>query len=150
MARTINIANEIDLLTSATFPCSQAGWDRPFGKTLWGRSPSKSLESSDRDAMSFKPKLYRMLARRVALCGSECWPVTKEADRRLSVMDNKMFLSGIARANGIRNDDTATSWHRSHSVQDAWGSSNHKMAQSRSAGNREVRCEKHRRSVSLM
>ncbi|EYC46253.1 hypothetical protein Y032_0403g824 [Ancylostoma ceylanicum] len=39
----------------------------------------------------FKSKVYRAVVRSVALYGAECWPATKEVERRLSVMETKML-----------------------------------------------------------
>ncbi|EYB97808.1 hypothetical protein Y032_0137g2036 [Ancylostoma ceylanicum] len=54
----------------------------------------------------FKSKLYRAVVRSVALYGAECWPVTKEVERRLSMMETKMlrWTSGITRADRIHDE----------------------------------------------
>ncbi|EYB81499.1 hypothetical protein Y032_0381g352 [Ancylostoma ceylanicum] len=39
----------------------------------------------------FKSKVYQTIVRSVALYGAECWPATKEVERRLSVMETKML-----------------------------------------------------------
>ncbi|EPB74950.1 hypothetical protein ANCCEY_05967 [Ancylostoma ceylanicum] len=54
----------------------------------------------------FKSKVYRTVVRSVALYGAECWPATKEAKRRLSVMETKMlrWTAGFTRAERIRNE----------------------------------------------
>ncbi|EYC40244.1 hypothetical protein Y032_0623g775 [Ancylostoma ceylanicum] len=48
----------------------------------------------------FKSKVYRAVVRSVALYGAECWPATKEVERRLSVMETKMlrWTAGVTRA----------------------------------------------------
>ncbi|PIO62574.1 hypothetical protein TELCIR_15863, partial [Teladorsagia circumcincta] len=42
----------------------------------------------------------------VAIYGAECWPVTEEAEARLSVMETKMlrWTAGVTRLDHIRND----------------------------------------------
>ncbi|EPB66505.1 hypothetical protein ANCCEY_14403 [Ancylostoma ceylanicum] len=52
----------------------------------------------------FKSKVYRAVVRSVALYGAECWPATKEVERRLSVMETKMlrWTAGVTRADRIR------------------------------------------------
>ncbi|EYC35613.1 hypothetical protein Y032_1013g3393 [Ancylostoma ceylanicum] len=54
----------------------------------------------------FKSKVYRAVVRSVALYGAECWPATKRRERRLSVMETKMFrwTAGITRADRIRKE----------------------------------------------
>ncbi|KAE9547530.1 hypothetical protein FO519_009257, partial [Halicephalobus sp. NKZ332] len=54
-----------------------------------------------------KSKIYRAVIRPVAIYGSECWPVTKEAEKRLSVMETKLlrWTSGFTRKDHIRNKD---------------------------------------------
>ncbi|EYC30279.1 hypothetical protein Y032_0005g2554 [Ancylostoma ceylanicum] len=54
----------------------------------------------------FKSKVYRAVVRSVALYGAECWPATKEVERRLSVMETKMlrWTAGVTRADRIRNE----------------------------------------------
>ncbi|VDP00620.1 unnamed protein product [Heligmosomoides polygyrus] len=46
------------------------------------------------------------LATSVATCGAECWPVTKEVESRLSVMETKMlrWTAGVTRLDRVRND----------------------------------------------
>ncbi|PIO59033.1 hypothetical protein TELCIR_19516 [Teladorsagia circumcincta] len=53
-----------------------------------------------------KSKIYRTVIRPVAIYGAECWPVTKEVEARLSVMETKMLrrTAGVTRADHIRND----------------------------------------------
>uniref|UniRef100_A0A183F2B7 Reverse transcriptase domain-containing protein n=1 Tax=Heligmosomoides polygyrus TaxID=6339 RepID=A0A183F2B7_HELPZ len=38
-----------------------------------------------------EPKIYRTVVRPVAMYGAECWPATKEVEKRLSVMETKML-----------------------------------------------------------
>lgn len=45
----------------------------------------------------YKSKIYRAVVRPIAIYGAECWPVTKEIERRLSIMEK--MLNG--------NDDAA-------------------------------------------
>ncbi|EYC44648.1 hypothetical protein Y032_0455g1774 [Ancylostoma ceylanicum] len=54
----------------------------------------------------FKSKVYRAVVPSVALYGAECWPATKEVERRLSVMETKMlrWTAGVTRADRIRNE----------------------------------------------
>ncbi|EYC37915.1 hypothetical protein Y032_0757g2097 [Ancylostoma ceylanicum] len=54
----------------------------------------------------FKSKVYRAVVRSAALYGAECWPATKEVERRLSVMETKMlrWTAGVTRAYRIRNE----------------------------------------------
>uniref|UniRef100_A0A914WJ88 Reverse transcriptase domain-containing protein n=1 Tax=Plectus sambesii TaxID=2011161 RepID=A0A914WJ88_9BILA len=54
-----------------------------------------------------KSKVYKTVVRPVAIYGAECWPATKEAERRLRVMEKKMlrWISGITRLDHVRNDD---------------------------------------------
>ncbi|VDL76639.1 unnamed protein product [Nippostrongylus brasiliensis] len=46
-----------------------------------------------------KSKIYRTVIRPVALYGAECWPATREVERRLSVMEMKMlrWMAGVTR-----------------------------------------------------
>ncbi|EYC36442.1 hypothetical protein Y032_0896g2924 [Ancylostoma ceylanicum] len=55
-----------------------------------------------------KSKVYRAVVRSVALYGAECWPVTKEVESRLSVMETMMlrWTAGITRADRVRSDIT--------------------------------------------
>lgn len=54
-----------------------------------------------------KSQVYRSVIRPVALYGTECWPVTIEAERRLAVMETKMlrWSSGLTQLDRIRNVD---------------------------------------------
>ncbi|VDP29306.1 unnamed protein product [Heligmosomoides polygyrus] len=54
----------------------------------------------------FKSKIYRAVIRPVAVHGAECWPATKEAETRISVMETKMlcWTAGVTRMDHIRND----------------------------------------------
>uniref|UniRef100_A0A183G0B0 Reverse transcriptase domain-containing protein n=1 Tax=Heligmosomoides polygyrus TaxID=6339 RepID=A0A183G0B0_HELPZ len=54
----------------------------------------------------FKSKIYRAVVRPVAMYGAECWPVTKEVETGLSVMETKMlrWTAGVTRMDRIRND----------------------------------------------
>ncbi|VDO64223.1 unnamed protein product [Heligmosomoides polygyrus] len=40
------------------------------------------------------------------MCGAECWPVTKEVETRLSVLETKLlrWTAGVMRMDRIRND----------------------------------------------
>ncbi|PIO70999.1 hypothetical protein TELCIR_07122 [Teladorsagia circumcincta] len=53
-----------------------------------------------------KSKIYRTVVRTVAIYGAECWPVIKEVEARLSVMETKMlrWSAGVTRLDHIRND----------------------------------------------
>ncbi|VDO98151.1 unnamed protein product [Heligmosomoides polygyrus] len=53
-----------------------------------------------------KSKIYRVFVRPVAIYGAECWPVTKEIERRLSLIETKMmrWTAGITRLDRVRND----------------------------------------------
>ncbi|VDP34288.1 unnamed protein product [Heligmosomoides polygyrus] len=46
-----------------------------------------------------KSKIYRTVIRPVAMYGAECWPATKKAESRLSVMETKMlrWTTGVTR-----------------------------------------------------
>ncbi|VDP13492.1 unnamed protein product [Heligmosomoides polygyrus] len=59
-----------------------------------------------------KPTIYRAAVRQVAMCGAEYWPVTKEAEMRLSVMETKMlrWTAGVTRMGRIRNDASGRSF----------------------------------------
>ncbi|KAL6729361.1 hypothetical protein Aduo_000422 [Ancylostoma duodenale] len=52
-------------------------------------------------------KIYRTVVRPVALYGAECWPVTKEMERRISVMEMRMLrrMGGITQLDRICNQD---------------------------------------------
>ncbi|EYC36533.1 hypothetical protein Y032_0886g2861 [Ancylostoma ceylanicum] len=56
---------------------------------------------------NLKSKIYRTVIRPAALYSSECWPATKEIERRLGVMEARMlrWASGITRLDHIRNED---------------------------------------------
>ncbi|EYC33031.1 hypothetical protein Y032_0002g568 [Ancylostoma ceylanicum] len=56
---------------------------------------------------NLKSKIYRTVIRPAALYSSECWPATKEIERRLGVMKARMlrWVSGITRLDHIRNED---------------------------------------------
>ncbi|VDO98026.1 unnamed protein product [Heligmosomoides polygyrus] len=53
-----------------------------------------------------KSKVYRAVVRPVATYGAECWPVTKEIESRLSVMETKMlrWTAGVTRLDRVRNE----------------------------------------------
>ncbi|VDO18658.1 unnamed protein product [Heligmosomoides polygyrus] len=53
-----------------------------------------------------KSKIYRAVVRPVAIYGAECWPVTKEIEKRLSVMETKMlrWTAGVTRLDRVRNE----------------------------------------------
>ncbi|EYB97639.1 hypothetical protein Y032_0139g2136 [Ancylostoma ceylanicum] len=42
----------------------------------------------------FKSKVYRAVVQSVALYGAECWPATKEVERRLSDGDEDVTMDG--------------------------------------------------------
>ncbi|EYB85538.1 hypothetical protein Y032_0296g1688 [Ancylostoma ceylanicum] len=52
----------------------------------------------------FKSKVYRAVVRSVAVYGEECWPATKEVERRLIVLETMMlrWTAGVTRADRIR------------------------------------------------
>ncbi|VDL76809.1 unnamed protein product [Nippostrongylus brasiliensis] len=54
-----------------------------------------------------KSKIHRTVVRPVALYGAECWPATKEVERRLSVMEMKMlrWMAGVTRLDHVTNAD---------------------------------------------
>ena len=54
-----------------------------------------------------RSKVYRSVIRPVAMYGSECWAITKDAEKRLSVMETKMLrrLAVVSLLDHIRNDD---------------------------------------------
>ncbi|VDP33216.1 unnamed protein product [Heligmosomoides polygyrus] len=53
-----------------------------------------------------KSKVYRAVVRPVATYDAECWPVTKEIESRLSVMETKMlsWTAGLTRLDRVRNE----------------------------------------------
>ncbi|VDP06475.1 unnamed protein product [Heligmosomoides polygyrus] len=53
-----------------------------------------------------KSKVYRTVVRPVATYGAECWPVTKEVESCLSVVEAKMlrWTAGFTRLDRVRND----------------------------------------------
>ncbi|VDO95236.1 unnamed protein product [Heligmosomoides polygyrus] len=53
-----------------------------------------------------KSKVYRTVVRPVATYGAECWPLTKEIESRLSVMETKRlrWTAGVTRLDQVRND----------------------------------------------
>lgn len=55
-----------------------------------------------------KGKIYRSIVRPVATYAAETWPATKEAERRLAVMETKMlrWIGGVTRFDHVPNDDT--------------------------------------------
>ncbi|EYC13658.1 hypothetical protein Y032_0043g846 [Ancylostoma ceylanicum] len=62
---------------------------------------------SDKNILDrFKSKVYRAVVRSVALYGADCWPATKEVERRLSVMEMKMlrWTVGVTHADRTRNE----------------------------------------------
>ncbi|KIH46267.1 hypothetical protein ANCDUO_23682 [Ancylostoma duodenale] len=56
---------------------------------------------------NLKSKIYRTVIRPAALHSSECWPVTKEIERRLGVMEAKMLrlASSVTRLDHVQNKD---------------------------------------------
>ncbi|EYC44370.1 hypothetical protein Y032_0463g1909 [Ancylostoma ceylanicum] len=54
-----------------------------------------------------KSKIYRTVVRPVAIYGAECWPATKEMERRISVMEMRMlrWMGGITQLDRICNQD---------------------------------------------
>ncbi|VDO79200.1 unnamed protein product [Heligmosomoides polygyrus] len=53
-----------------------------------------------------KSKVYRTVVRLVGTYGADCWPVTKEIESRLSVMETKIlrWTVGVTRLDRVRND----------------------------------------------
>ncbi|VDO80667.1 unnamed protein product [Heligmosomoides polygyrus] len=53
-----------------------------------------------------KSKIYRAVVRPVAMYGAKCWPVIKEVETRLSVLETKMlrWTAGVTRMDSIRNN----------------------------------------------
>ena len=51
--------------------------------------------------------VFYQLCTAMAMYGSECWPTTKDAEKRLSVMETKMLrrLAGVSLLDHVRNDD---------------------------------------------
>ncbi|EYC09238.1 hypothetical protein Y032_0061g3226 [Ancylostoma ceylanicum] len=56
---------------------------------------------------NLKSKIYWTVIRPAVLYSSECWPATKEIERRLGVMEARMlrWATGITRLDHIRNED---------------------------------------------
>ena len=54
-----------------------------------------------------KAKIYRSVVRPVALYGVECWPTTKDAERRLTTMETRMLRRtvGVTRLDRLRNKE---------------------------------------------
>ena len=54
-----------------------------------------------------KSKIYRTVVRPVAIYATECWPMTKEAERRLEVMETKVLrmTAGYTRLDRMLNID---------------------------------------------
>ncbi|VDP25373.1 unnamed protein product, partial [Heligmosomoides polygyrus] len=64
----------------------------PRVSTAWSKWRSLSGVLCDRTIPEhLKSKVYRTVVRPVAKYGAECWPVTKEIESRLSVMETKML-----------------------------------------------------------
>ncbi|VDO80558.1 unnamed protein product [Heligmosomoides polygyrus] len=53
-----------------------------------------------------KSKIYRAVVLSIVTYGAECWPATKEAETRLSIMEAKMlrWMAGVTRMDCIRSD----------------------------------------------
>ncbi|VDP10543.1 unnamed protein product [Heligmosomoides polygyrus] len=89
------IASDGGLLVKAN-PRVSAAWSR--WRSLMGVLCDKKIPE--------RLKSNRAVVRSVAIYGAECWPVTKEIERRLSVMETKMlrWTAGITRLDRVRND----------------------------------------------
>ncbi|VDP18818.1 unnamed protein product [Heligmosomoides polygyrus] len=73
----------------------------------WSKWPSLNGVLCDRKIPErLKSKIYRTVFGPVAMYGAECWPVTKEVETRLSVMETKMlrWTAGVTLMDRIRND----------------------------------------------
>ncbi|VDO69240.1 unnamed protein product [Heligmosomoides polygyrus] len=73
----------------------------------WSKWRSLTRVVCDRTIpLHLKSKVYRTVVRPVATYGAECWPVTKEIESRLSVMETKMlrWTAGVTRLDRVRND----------------------------------------------
>lgn len=76
--------------------------------TAWSKWRAASGVLCDRKVSDrLKSKIYRTVVRPVALYGTECWPITKEVERRLGVMETKMlrWSGGLTRLDRVRNED---------------------------------------------
>ena len=68
------------------------------------------MESLDRSSVrmpvQLKSQLYRTVIRPAALYGSECWPCTRNEERKLSVMETRMlrWTLGVTLKDHICND----------------------------------------------
>ena len=71
-------------------------WRAAAGVLCYGNIPDR-----------LKSKIYRAVFRPVAMYATECWPVTKEAERRLDGMEMKMLrmTAGITRLDRVSNMD---------------------------------------------
>ena len=76
--------------------------------SAWGKWRSLTGVLCDKKIPDrLKSKIYRTVIRPVALYGAECWPATKEVERRLSAMEMKMlrWMAGVTRLDRICNED---------------------------------------------
>ncbi|XP_066995574.2 uncharacterized protein [Anabrus simplex] len=69
-----------------------------------GQREDTSVSCDRRMKDHLKSKIYWTAIRPVALYGTECWPATKEVERRLSVMETKMlrWTAGITTNDDIK------------------------------------------------
>ncbi|VDP11616.1 unnamed protein product [Heligmosomoides polygyrus] len=73
----------------------------------WSKLRSLTLVLCDRTIPEhLRSKVYRTLVRPVVTYGAECWPVTKEFESHLSVVETKMlrWTPGVTRLDRVRND----------------------------------------------
>ncbi|VDP56203.1 unnamed protein product [Heligmosomoides polygyrus] len=91
------VASDGGLMTEANSRVS-AAW--PKWRSLTGLLCDRKMPEH------LKSNIYRAVVRPVAMYGAECWPVTKEVETRLSVMETKMlrWTAGVTRMDRIRND----------------------------------------------
>ncbi|VDP14586.1 unnamed protein product [Heligmosomoides polygyrus] len=72
---------------------------------VWSKWRSLTVVLCDKRIPEWLSKIYRALLRLVAIYGAECWPVTKEIERRFGVMKTKMLWTvGVTRLDRLRND----------------------------------------------
>ncbi|VDO91735.1 unnamed protein product [Heligmosomoides polygyrus] len=88
-----------------TTDVNESGSIKINGTELARTSLLKHLESAIASDGGLMVEVNATL-RPVAMYGVECWPATKEVERRLSVMETKMlrWAAGVTRMDCIRND----------------------------------------------
>ncbi|VDP00896.1 unnamed protein product [Heligmosomoides polygyrus] len=71
----------------------------PRVSAAWSKWRSLTGVLCDKIPERFKSKIYRAVVRPIAVYGAECWPVTKEFETSLSVMETKMlhWTAGVMR-----------------------------------------------------